>query len=78
MPHFNSSAADAEQHQFFNMEYDEEKLDDDRETKNEYNALHSADVSYRSNRKVDEVMQFCLDHLFMSFYQFAKQENIAS
>ena len=77
MPHFDPSDTYSEEHQFFSMEYDEEKIDDDRETKNKYNALHSADVSYRSNRKVDEVMQCCFDHMFISFYQFAKQENIA-
>jgi len=74
----SASTGDSDEHQYFELEYDEKAVDDDGESKNEYNASQSANINYRSNRKVDEVMQFCLHQIGLSFYQFAATEHVAS
>eukprot|EP01083_Nonionella_stella_P303870 1053471_1 len=53
-----------EKHQFFQHEYEHENA--------------HKNINYRSNRKVDEVMQVCLNNIELSFYQFHPYESIAN
>ena len=67
-----------DEHEFFKHEYSEEKsIKKEKENKDIYNSS-SLNMNYRSNRKIDKVMQVCLNHIQLSFYQFEQHEYIAN
>jgi len=76
----SDGGSDEASHEYLQHEYD--ALEQSIQREQEHKHMHDASLldlkRYSSNRKVDQVMQVCLDHAQLSFYQFGAHERIAN